>query len=66
MLVGNRWPYRKRHRATAGEKAAWERHRSANIAAARKGIDVKEALAYVHHPGWQWNADVQKTQTAGV
>ena len=66
MLVGNRWPHRKHHKATAGEKATWEKHRSANIAAARRGIDVKEALAYVRHPGWQWNADVQRKQMAGV
>jgi len=60
MLVGNKVPYRKRHKSTAGEKATWEKHRSAHIAQARRGIDVKEALSYVRHPGWQWNADVKK------
>ncbi|MCW1884087.1 tryptophan 7-halogenase [Luteolibacter flavescens] len=57
MLVGNRAPYRKRHTSTAQEKAIWEAHRQANAARARQGIDVKEALHYVRHPGWQWNAD---------
>jgi tryptophan halogenase len=57
MLVGNRYPYRKRHSATSQEKAVWEAHRAANIAKARQGISVKDALWYVRHPGWQWNAD---------
>ncbi|WP_035609719.1 FAD-dependent oxidoreductase [Haloferula sp. BvORR071] len=66
MLVGNRWPYKKRHKAGAGEKATWEKHRSGNIAMAKRGIDVREALSYVRHPGWQWNADVPQRQLAGV
>jgi tryptophan halogenase len=57
MLVGNRAPYRKRHAASPQEKAIWEGHRHANINKAKHGIDVKEALYYVRHPGWQWNAD---------
>lgn len=57
MLVGNRAPHRKRHISTPQEKAIWEAHRQANASRARQGIDVKEALYYVRHPGWQWNAD---------
>jgi tryptophan halogenase len=57
MLVGNRAPYRKRHAASPQEKAIWEAHRQANINQAKHGIDVKEALYYVRHPGWQWNAE---------
>ena len=57
MLVGNRAPYRKRHAASPQEKAIWEAHRQENISKASKGIDVKEALYYVRHPGWQWNAE---------
>ena len=33
---------------------------------AKRGIDVREALSYVRHPGWQWNADVPQRQLAGV
>ncbi|MEO7100075.1 MAG: tryptophan 7-halogenase [Luteolibacter sp.] len=57
MLVGNKVPYEKRHRATGPELEIWNRHRAQNIAVAQKGMTVKEALAYVHHPNWQWNAD---------
>jgi tryptophan halogenase len=57
MLVGNRAPYRKRHAASPQEKAIWEAHRQANINKAHHGIDVKEALYYVRHPGWQWNSE---------
>lgn len=57
MLVGNQAPYRKRHKVTPEEARIWEKHRADNIAQARRGIDVKEALAYVRHPGWRWNAD---------
>ena len=57
MLVGNKAPYRKRHQTTPQETAIWNGHRAQHLAQARKGIDVKEALAYVRHPGWRWNAD---------
>ncbi len=58
MLVGNRVPYRANHHATEAERAAWERHRAQFNAAAISGIDVKESLTYIRHPGWQWNADI--------
>ncbi len=60
MLVGNRVPYRKKHDSSAQELARWEAHRAANIANAKRGIDVKEALYYVRHPGWQWNAEAPR------
>lgn len=59
MLVGNRHPYRKRHKVTAREAAIWQAHRQENIDNARKGVDVKEALYYVRHPGWQWYDEMQ-------
>ncbi|WP_193212571.1 FAD-dependent oxidoreductase [Luteolibacter marinus] len=59
MLVGNKAPHNKPHRVTPEEKAIWERHRTANIAKAKQGIDVKESLYYVRHPGWQWNDEIQ-------
>ncbi len=63
MLVGNQVPYRKRHRATPDELVRWNAHRAEFLAKAKAGIDVKEALYYVRHPGWQWNADInQKPQ----
>ncbi|MDB6154572.1 MAG: tryptophan-5-halogenase [Chthoniobacteraceae bacterium] len=57
MLVGNRVPYNVRHTPTSAEQVIWNRHRSEFVAEARKGLDVKESLAYVRHPGWQWNAE---------
>jgi tryptophan halogenase len=58
MLVGNRVPYNARHVATPAEMQAWNAHRAQFITQALSGIDVKEALAYVRHPAWQWNAEV--------
>jgi tryptophan halogenase len=60
MLVGNQVPYRKKHRSTPQELAAWNAHRAAHLANAKRGIDVKEALYYVRHPGWQWNDEVAR------
>jgi hypothetical protein len=57
MLVGNRVPYQARHKASAAEQQAWNAHRAQFIAQALSGIDVKEALGYVRHPAWQWNAE---------
>ena len=54
MPVGNRVPYKKKHAATAAERQTWERHRASVMAEARTGLDVKETLASVRHPGWQW------------
>jgi tryptophan halogenase len=54
MLVGNRAPYRARHHATAAERENWNRHRTAHAAHARAGMDVREALAVVRRPEWQW------------
>jgi tryptophan 7-halogenase len=58
MLVGNRVPYEGKHRATAAEQQAWNAHRAHFISQALSGLDVKEALSYVRHPAWQWNAEV--------
>nr|WP_226894882.1 tryptophan 7-halogenase [Luteolibacter marinus] len=57
MLVGNQTPYRKRYQAPAQELRVWNERRSLHANLARKGIDVKEALAFVRHPGWQWHGD---------
>ncbi|WP_035604155.1 tryptophan 7-halogenase [Haloferula sp. BvORR071] len=59
MLVGNKAPYERRHQPSPAEKQIWERHRAFNVARAQQGVDVKESLAYVHHPGWRWNGDRQ-------
>ncbi len=57
MLVGNRYPYRARHVASPAEQAIWERRRASFRAEAQNALNVKETLAYVRHPGWQWNGD---------
>jgi tryptophan 7-halogenase len=58
MLVGNSVPYNTRHKATVGEIQTWNAHRGQFITQALSGLDVKEALGYVRHPGWQWNAEI--------
>jgi tryptophan halogenase len=57
MLVGNRYPYQRRHTPSADEAARWQAHRARWAAQADAGIGVKEALDYIRHPGWQWNAE---------
>jgi tryptophan halogenase len=54
MLVGNKAPYRNKHRVTSEEKAVWDFHRKEFEKQAAAGLTVKEALEYVRHPGWQW------------
>ncbi|MEI7911304.1 MAG: tryptophan halogenase family protein [Verrucomicrobiota bacterium] len=57
MLVGNQVPYNKHHQATPAELAIWNQRKNGFIQAASRGIRSEEALAYVKHPGWKWNAD---------
>ena len=57
MLVGNRVPYDKRYKATPAELAIWNQRKNGFIQAASNGIRSEEALGYVRHPGWKWNAD---------
>jgi tryptophan halogenase len=56
MLVGNRVPYRGKHAATEAESQIWNRRRAQLHAEAERGMDVKEALGFVKHPQWRWNA----------
>jgi tryptophan 7-halogenase len=57
-LVGNRVPYDSKYIPNDMEKKTWQRHLAEFTAQARAGLDVKEALAYIRHPQWQWHADV--------
>jgi tryptophan halogenase len=57
MLVGNRAPYRAKYMAPEEERRIWECHRAGFIEAAQSGLTVKETLAYIRHPNWQWHAD---------
>lgn len=57
MLVGNQAPYRNRYQPTPDERKLWDKRRAFNASQARKGISVKDSLAYVRNPGWKWNAD---------
>ena len=58
MLVGNKFPYRKRHQPTVQELTLWETHRSRFISKAKTALSVKETLAFIRKPGWEWKADV--------
>ena len=57
MLVGNRTPYRKRYQPIPKEVRVWNERRALHASLARQGLDVKEALSFVRHPGWQWHGD---------
>jgi tryptophan 7-halogenase len=57
LLVGQQYPYRNRHQATSAERQSLNGRRAQFKAQAQQGLDVKEALAYVHHPQWRWFAE---------
>jgi len=57
MLVGNQVPYNNRYDVPAEEMEWWKRRKAAFVQQASQGIRSEEALAYVKHPGWTWNAD---------
>jgi tryptophan halogenase len=57
MFVGNKVPYRNRYTPTPQEAQIWKQRKAGFIQEASRGIRSEEALAYVHHPGWKWNAD---------
>ncbi|HEX8296984.1 MAG TPA: tryptophan halogenase family protein [Chthoniobacteraceae bacterium] len=63
MLVGNKVPYRASHTPTPEETAIWNAHRAGFATTARRGLDVKESLAYIRHPAWTWNAEVAPSQS---
>jgi tryptophan halogenase len=55
MLVGNKVPHRKRHQPTVQELSIWEAHRTAHMTKAITALSVKEALACIRRPNWQWD-----------
>ncbi len=57
MLVGNAAPYTARHVPSEVEKATWQQRRAEFNAVAEAGLDVKDTLTFIRHPGWEWNAD---------
>ena len=57
MLVGNKVPYRARYAPPEQDHRLWEARRRQFSEIARNGLDVKETLAFIRHPGWQWHGD---------
>jgi tryptophan halogenase len=57
MLLGNRVPFRKQHLVTAAEQQRWNNRRAQFSAQASAGMNIREALAYIRHPTWRWNAE---------
>lgn len=57
MFVGNQVPYKNRYTPTAQEAQIWKQRKAGFVREASRGLSSEEALAYVHHPGWKWNAD---------
>jgi tryptophan halogenase len=60
MLVGDRVPYKNRHTPTEAELRLVNAGRNRFKAEAMRGLDVREALAYVKHPNWQWFGDARR------
>jgi tryptophan halogenase len=63
QLVGNRVPYRNRHKPTREELhfigALREKHR----AAARAAFTVEQTLAFIRHPEWKWNYETKPIES---
>ncbi|WP_367874252.1 FAD-dependent oxidoreductase [Luteolibacter sp. Populi] len=57
MLVGNQVPHRASYQPPAPDRQRHEARRQHFSALAAAGLDVKEALAYIRHPGWHWHGD---------
>jgi tryptophan halogenase len=64
MMVGNCAPYRSRHIASKEERLVWSRRQADFARTAQLGFDVRQALACVRDPRWQWNASVSTTKPA--
>lgn len=64
MLVGNKVPYRAKYTPSAAEREIWRLRRTELSGRAKAGLDVREALAYIRHPGWQWHGDVAQQKAA--
>ena len=56
LLVGNRVPYERHHLARPAEQQIWEQRRAGFASQAERGMDVREALACIRHPKWQWTS----------
>jgi tryptophan halogenase len=56
MMVGNCAPYRARYVPSKEDRLLWNQRRAEFAAAAQRGCDVREALAYVRDPRWVWHA----------
>jgi tryptophan halogenase len=57
MLVGNQVPYSAKHEVSPLERQIWSNRQLGFQQQARSGLTVREALAFVQHPGWQWHGD---------
>ena len=57
MFLAQQVPHQARYQPGEAERLIWERYRQENMRRARASMDIREALAYVHHPGWTWHAD---------
>jgi tryptophan halogenase len=58
MLVGQRVPYRTEFKPSDNERRTFEMHQRSFEAQARAGYNVRDALAIVRSPQFQWPADL--------
>ena len=58
MLVGCQLEYQNRYQAPPQEREYFEKMRNHyRLLAEQRGMDVSEALSFVHHPQWKWHGD---------
>jgi tryptophan halogenase len=56
LLVGQQVPYEAPYRPSARDLATWQTIREAIRVKVQAAFTVREALAAIHTPGWQWPA----------
>jgi tryptophan halogenase len=58
LLVGMQVPYQKTFEPDSREKQLWRQLRQSLREEAQRGYSIREALALVRSPHWQWPADM--------
>jgi tryptophan halogenase len=56
LLLGQKVGYRNPHRLTEQELQRWNAERQQYRSVASRGLTVKEALAKIRSPHWEWKS----------
>ena len=54
LLLGQKVPHDRPHTPSPAEQAKFADHRIRNAIAAKSGLTIPEALAFIRNPHWTW------------